>query len=125
MILDGSTQPGIEIDGHLTSTGSIGLDVEGGLDGSTIRGLSITNFPGGGMILMIACETTDLPEPDSPTRATVEPAGTANETPSTARKVPAGRWKSTRTCPGRRGAARCGWVSAAAGTTRKGTGFEM
>ena len=32
---------------------------------------------------------------------------------------------STRTCPGRRGAARCGWVSAAAGTTRKGTGFEM
>ena len=38
---------------------------------------------------MIDCATTDLPEPDSPTSATVPPAGTRNETPSTALTVPA------------------------------------
>ena len=32
---------------------------------------------------MIACEITDLPEPDSPTSATVLPAGTRRLTPFT------------------------------------------
>ncbi len=31
---------------------------------------------------------TDLPEPDSPTRASVPPGGIENETLSTARKMP-------------------------------------
>ena len=35
-----------------------------------------------GRMPMIACATTDLPEPDSPTRATVLPGGTRNDTPS-------------------------------------------
>ena len=38
---------------------------------------------------MIDCATTDLPEPDSPTSATVPPAGMRNDTPSTAFTVPA------------------------------------
>jgi hypothetical protein len=42
-----------------------------------------------GRMLMIDCATTDLPEPDSPTSATVRPAGTRNEIPSTAFTVPA------------------------------------
>ena len=42
-----------------------------------------------GRMLMIDCATTDLPEPDSPTSATVPPAGIRNETPSTAFTVPA------------------------------------
>jgi hypothetical protein len=42
-----------------------------------------------GRIPMIDCATTDLPEPDSPTSATVPPAGMRNDTPSTALTVPA------------------------------------
>ena len=42
---------------------------------------------------MIAWEMTDLPEPDSPTRATVPPSGTRKLTPSTARITP---WRSSR-----------------------------
>jgi hypothetical protein len=37
---------------------------------------------------MMAWLHTDLPEPDSPTRARVPPGGIENETLSTARKVP-------------------------------------
>ena len=42
---------------------------------------------------MIVCEMTDLPEPDSPTRATVRPSGTRKETPSTAFTVPASTFR--------------------------------
>ena len=38
----------------------------------------------GGSRPMTACAVTDLPEPDSPTRQTISPAPTANETSSTA-----------------------------------------
>ena len=38
---------------------------------------------------MIACASTDLPEPDSPTSATVPPSGTRKDAPSTALTVPA------------------------------------
>jgi len=51
VIIDGTTQPGVQLDGSGVSTGTIGLDVEGGVNGSTIRGLSITNFPGGAIEL--------------------------------------------------------------------------
>ncbi len=36
---------------------------------------------------------TDLPQPDSPTRATVSPLRTSHDTPSTARITPADVWK--------------------------------
>ncbi len=42
-----------------------------------------------GRIPMMVCATTDLPEPDSPTSATVPPSGTRNDTPSTAFTMPA------------------------------------
>ena len=44
---------------------------------------------------MIDCETTDLPDPDSPTSATVLPWGTRNDTPRTASIRPSGAMKST------------------------------
>ena len=34
---------------------------------------------------MIASAVVDLPQPDSPTRATISPGPTSNDTPSTAR----------------------------------------
>src|SRR3990170_1965404 len=42
-----------------------------------------------GRIPITACARIDLPDPDSPTSATVPPAGTRNDTPLTARTVPA------------------------------------
>ena len=42
-----------------------------------------------GRMLSTACATMLLPEPDSPTSATVRPSGMRNETPSTAFTVPA------------------------------------
>ena len=50
---------------------------------------------------MIAWDTTDLPEPDSPTSATVEPGRTRNDTPLTASMAPPWTSKVTaksRTC---------------------------
>ena len=41
-----------------------------------------------GRIPITDCEITDFPDPDSPTRATVFPCGTRNDTPSTARSIP-------------------------------------
>ena len=40
--------------------------------------------------------TTDLPEPDSPTSATVLPLAILKETPRTASSLPSGREKDTR-----------------------------
>ena len=37
---------------------------------------------------MMLCTVTDLPQPDSPTMASVLPACTSNETPRTACTVP-------------------------------------
>ncbi len=48
-----------------------------------------------GRMPMIAWAQTDFPEPDSPTRATVLPAGTRNETPRTAFSVAPSSAKST------------------------------
>ena len=48
---------------------------------------------------MIASEETDLPQPDSPTIATISPRLTVYEMPSTARTVP--REVSNRTCRSR------------------------
>jgi hypothetical protein len=48
-----------------------------------------------GRMCMIAWAVTDLPDPDSPTRATVLPFGTSNDSPSTARKLPLSVLKST------------------------------
>src|SRR6476620_9345015 len=48
-------------------------------------------FPGGSAIRRrMDIEVTDLPQPDSPTMATVSPASTWNEMPSTARLIPSG-----------------------------------
>ena len=47
-----------------------------------------------GRMRRIACAVTDLPEPDSPTSATVLPFGTSNDRPSTARKAPTSDLKS-------------------------------
>ena len=50
-----------------------------------------------GRIPITDWEITDLPDPDSPTSATVFPCGTRNDTPSTARSAPwPCRLKSTR-----------------------------
>ena len=57
VIIDGDTQSGtpgspvVQLDGSAQSTTSIGLDVQGGLDGSTIRGLSVTGFKRAGIRL--------------------------------------------------------------------------
>src|SRR5688572_26110113 len=48
-----------------------------------------------GRMPMIDCATTDLPEPDSPTSATVPPAGMRNDTPSTALTTPASTSRCT------------------------------
>ncbi len=48
-----------------------------------------------GRMPMIAWAQTDLPEPDSPTRATVLPCGTRKETPRTAGITMPSRTKST------------------------------
>src|SRR5215813_2913383 len=48
-------------------------------------------LPGGcGINCIIECAVTDFPQPLSPTIATVSPASTVNETPSTARLTPSG-----------------------------------
>ena len=48
-------------------------------------------LPGGSAISRrIDIEVTDLPQPDSPTIATVSPASMWNDTPSTARTMPSG-----------------------------------
>ncbi len=44
---------------------------------------------------MIDCAITDLPEPDSPTSATVEPGLMRNDTPLTATVWPPSRENST------------------------------
>lgn len=44
--------------------------------------------PGAGTMRMIACETTDFPDPDSPASATVSLLGTRKLTPSTTRTTP-------------------------------------
>src|SRR5512146_48493 len=44
---------------------------------------------------MIACDVTVLPEPDSPTMASVRPGWRSKDSPSTARKRPPGTGKST------------------------------
>ena len=49
----------------------------------------------GGRRPIIAWLITDLPEPDSPTRATVEPLGTLKEAFLTARTRPSGKSKPT------------------------------
>src|SRR5262249_45240453 len=51
---------------------------------------------------MIACEVTDLPDPDSPTTHTISPGATENDTFSTAltRSAPAGR-RTVRPCTSR------------------------
>src|ERR1044071_1951355 len=49
-----------------------------------------------GRMPMIACATTDLPEPDSPTSATVLPCGTRKLTPRTASSGPVSRLKVMR-----------------------------
>ena len=49
----------------------------------------------GGRRPIIAWLITDLPEPDSPTRATVEPFGTLKEAFLTARTRPSGKSKPT------------------------------
>jgi hypothetical protein len=58
VIIDGNTQPGttpgtpqVQLDGSTQSNTSTGLDVEGGLDGSVIRGLSVTGFKNAGIAL--------------------------------------------------------------------------
>src|SRR3954466_13471843 len=64
-------------------------------------------LPGGSAISRISdIEVTDLPQPDSPTMASVSPALTWKETPSTARLTPSGvrKWvcrfsTSRRACP--------------------------
>ena len=43
-----------------------------------------------GRMPMTACAVTDLPDPDSPTSATVRPCGTEKDTPSTAVTAPPG-----------------------------------
>jgi len=48
-------------------------------------------LPGGsGMRRISDIEVTDLPQPDSPTMASVSPSSTWNDTPSTARLIPSG-----------------------------------
>src|SRR6202166_2610299 len=48
-------------------------------------------LPGGsGMSRMSDIAVTDLPQPDSPTMASVSPSSTWKETPSTARLIPSG-----------------------------------
>ncbi len=48
-----------------------------------------------GRMPRIAWAVTDLPEPDSPTSATVRPAGMSRDSPSTARNAPVAAEKST------------------------------
>jgi len=48
-----------------------------------------------GRMPIIACETTVLPDPDSPTSATVEPGRTEKETSRTASIRPSGRSNTT------------------------------
>ncbi len=56
VVIDGTTAPAfagtpvVRLDGF-DAPGFFGLDVQGGVDGSTIRGLSITRFSGGGIRL--------------------------------------------------------------------------
>ena len=50
--------------------------------------LSASTLPGGATSPITESEVTLLPQPDSPTRPTVRPRGTAKLTPSTARNRP-------------------------------------
>jgi hypothetical protein len=51
-----------------------------------------------GRIRRMACAVTDLPDPDSPTRARVRPLRMSSDKPSTARKPPASVPKSIESC---------------------------
>ena len=44
---------------------------------------------------MMAWAMTDLPDPDSPTRATLDPWPMRKDTPLTARTTPSSTWNST------------------------------
>ena len=62
--IDGTTEPGssgkpvIQIDGTKAGSGAIGLDLTSAASGSTIKGLAVTDFAGGGVLLNGASNVT-------------------------------------------------------------------
>jgi titin len=62
--IDGTTEPGsggkpvIQVDGTKAGTGVVGLNLTSAASGSTIKGLSVTDFSGGGVLLNGAANVT-------------------------------------------------------------------
>jgi titin len=62
--IDGTTEPGsggkpvIQVDGTKAGAGAVGLDLTSAASGSTIKGLAITDFAGGGVLLNGAANVT-------------------------------------------------------------------
>jgi parallel beta-helix repeat protein len=57
LVIDGDTQPGVQIDGALLDTGN-GLEVLAGGSGTEIKGLEIGHFPDDGILLVNASGVT-------------------------------------------------------------------
>jgi hypothetical protein len=57
--IDGTTEPNsggkpvIQIDGTKAGSGAVGLDLTSAASGSTLKGLAITDFAGGGVLLIL------------------------------------------------------------------------
>ena len=62
--IDGTTEPGslgkpvIQLDGTKAGSGAVGLDLPSAASGSTVKGLAITDFSGGGLLLDGASNVT-------------------------------------------------------------------